>query len=305
MSAAPPTGATGIAGWRGVAVLAAWTAGLLVVVRLLLAARSRSLAVPLTSLDELPAWVSETPPTDMAVEVLRLGAIAAAVYLLAVTVLATAARLLRLRVAAELVDNISPGAVRRVVARGSGLGLAVGGIVGGLPAPSLPPPSAVATTATATTAPPPTADREGRSTATMARVPDAPTAGAAPGSATMVRLGADAADPGTTTVPPVEPRVGERPHPGGRDPAVPPLAPPPTPPPPAVDPGTWVVEPGDSFWSIALEVTAAADGSPADERTVTRCWQRLVEVNRSRLADRGNPDLLVPGQRLAVPPPGG
>lgn len=303
MSAAPPTGATGTAGWRGVAVLAAWTAGLVIAVRSLLAARSRSPAVPLTSLDDLPAWVSETPPTDMAVEVLRLGAIAAAVYLLAVTVLATAARLLRLRVAAQLVDSISPGAVRRVVARGSGLGLAVGGIVGGLPAPSLPAPSAVATIATATTAPPPTADREGRSTATMARVPDAPTAGAAPGSANMVRLGADAADPGATTVPPVEPPVGEPLQPGGRDPAV--LPPPATPPPPAIDPETWVVEPGDSFWSIALEVTAATDGSPADERTITRCWQRLVEINRSRLADPANPDLLVPGQRLAVPPPGG
>ena len=33
---------------------------------------------------------------------------------------------------------------------------------------------------------------------------------------------------------------------------------------PAIDPTAWVVEPGDSFWSIAVDVTAASDGAPAD-----------------------------------------
>ena len=311
----PAAGSTGTAGWRSALGLAAWTAGLVVVTRLLLAAGATSLAVPLTSFDELSAWASETPPADMAMGGLRLAAIAGAVYLLAVTVLATLARLFRLRAAAVLVDSISPRAVRRLVTGGSGIGLVVGGIVGVLPTPTLPaPPASTATaTPTAPTVPPPPAVPEPPPTATMSRLADAsgppagdplprvavagdaptdaPTGdpnggGPAPGSATMTRLGEPA------------------PVAGARDPAGP-VAPPGAPPPPAIDPTAWVVEQADSFWSIAAEVTAAPDGSPADERTVTRYWHALIEANRSRLPDPANPDLLVPGQRLTVPPPAG
>jgi nucleoid-associated protein YgaU len=120
-----------------------------------------------------------------------------------------------------------------------------------------------------------------------------------PGSATMTPLGGPA--PGSATMT----RLGEpAPVAGARDPAGP-VAPPGAPPPPAIDPTAWVVEQADSFWSIAAEVTAAPDGSPADERTVTRYWHALIEANRSRLPDPANPDLLVPGQRLTVPPPAG
>jgi nucleoid-associated protein YgaU len=314
---APAAGSTGTAGWRSALGLAAWTAGLVVVTRLLLAAGATSLAVPLTSFDELSAWASETPPADMAMGVLRLAAIAGAVYLLAVTVLATLARLFRLRAAAVLVDSISPRAVRRLVTGGSGIGLVVGGIVGVLPTPTLPaPPASTATaTPTAPTVPPPPAVPEPPPPAPMSRLADAsgppagePTPGSAtmtplgeptPGSATMTPLGGPA--PGSATMT----RLGEpAPVAGARDPAGP-VAPPGAPPPPAIDPTAWVVEQADSFWSIAAEVTAAPDGSPADERTVTRYWHALIEANRSRLPDPANPDLLVPGQRLTVPPPAG
>jgi nucleoid-associated protein YgaU len=60
----------------------------------------------------------------------------------------------------------------------------------------------------------------------------------------------------------------------------------------------WVVEPGDSFWSIAEDVVGSGD-----ERAAGRYWRALIEANRSRLVDPGNPDLLVPGQELVVPPP--
>ena len=338
---APAAGSTGTAGWRSALGLAAWTAGLVVVTRLLLAAGATSLAVPLTSFDELSAWVSETPPANIAMGVLRLAAIAGAVYLLAVTVLATLARLFRLRAAAVLVDSISPRAMRRLVTGGSGIGLVVGGIVGVLPTPTLPaPPASTATaTPTAPTVPPPPAVPEPPPTATMSRLADAsrPPAGdplprvavagdaptdsptgdpngggpprgsaamtgpaePAPGSATMTRHGGPA--PGSATMT----RLGEpAPVAGARDPAGP-VAPPGAPPPPAIDPTAWVVEQADSFWSIAAEVTAAPDGSPADERTVTRYWHALIEANRSRLPDPANPDLLVPGQHLTVPPPAG
>jgi hypothetical protein len=38
------------------------------------------------------------------------------------------------------------------------------------------------------------------------------------------------------------------------------------------------------------------------QRTVTRYWRALVDANRAHLVDPGNPDLLVPGQQLALPP---
>jgi hypothetical protein len=35
---------------------------------------------------------------------------------------------------------------------------------------------------------------------------------------------------------------------------------------------------------------------------VGRYWRRLIDTNRDRLVDPGNPDLLVPGQELVLPP---
>jgi nucleoid-associated protein YgaU len=71
---------------------------------------------------------------------------------------------------------------------------------------------------------------------------------------------------------------------------------------PEIDPTSWVVEPGDSLWSIAEEVVTPPGGPAPGERVVSRYWRRLVEANRAQLVDPGNADLLVPGQRLVVPP---
>jgi hypothetical protein len=72
---------------------------------------------------------------------------------------------------------------------------------------------------------------------------------------------------------------------------------------PLPQPGnTWVVGPGDSFWSIAEDVLASDGDSPPGERDVGRYWRRLIDANRDRLVDAGNPDLLLPGQELVLPP---
>ena len=39
-----------------------------------------------------------------------------------------------------------------------------------------------------------------------------------------------------------------------------------------------------------------------DEAAVARYWESLVELNRSRLADPGNADLLFAGQVMLLPP---
>lgn len=64
---------------------------------------------------------------------------------------------------------------------------------------------------------------------------------------------------------------------------------------------TVVVEPGMSFWSIAAEALADA-GHPSDDASVGRYWRRLIDANRGRLVVPDNPDLLLPGQVLLLPP---
>lgn len=63
----------------------------------------------------------------------------------------------------------------------------------------------------------------------------------------------------------------------------------------AVGSRTWTIRPGDSFWSIAEEVT---QGSAAGAY-----WSRLVQANRDRLVEPDDPDLLFPGQSVVLPPP--
>jgi nucleoid-associated protein YgaU len=65
----------------------------------------------------------------------------------------------------------------------------------------------------------------------------------------------------------------------------------------------WTVAAGDSFWSIAEEVLTDIAGREPTDQAIRRYWLQLIETNRRRLADPANPDLLIPGQRLALPDP--
>jgi len=64
-----------------------------------------------------------------------------------------------------------------------------------------------------------------------------------------------------------------------------------------------VVEAGDSFWSLALDVVTEARREAPDEREVADYWERLIAANLGRLVDAANPDLLFPGQTLLLPAP--
>ncbi len=64
---------------------------------------------------------------------------------------------------------------------------------------------------------------------------------------------------------------------------------------------TYVVKPGDHFWTIAERVLAQSWGRAVTEDEIMPFWQQLVEVNRSGLIDPGNPDLILPGQALTIP----
>ena len=64
---------------------------------------------------------------------------------------------------------------------------------------------------------------------------------------------------------------------------------------------TWTVKTGDSFWRIAQEKINERVGHFATEAEVAPYWLRIISANAAELVDPGNPDLLTPGQVLALP----
>jgi nucleoid-associated protein YgaU len=61
------------------------------------------------------------------------------------------------------------------------------------------------------------------------------------------------------------------------------------------------VRPGDHLWGIATDRVQLALGTEPAPREVHPYWSALIEVNRDRLLDPDDPDLLVPGQELVLP----
>lgn len=101
------------------------------------------------------------------------------------------------------------------------------------------------------------------------------------GTATMVPTAspvAEATDPPVAPDPPVEPVAGRH-----------------------VQPTTWRVEEGDSFWSIAVELLGDRWQREPTDREVGPYWRALVAANQDRLVVRGEPDLVLPGQVFELP----
>ena len=84
-------------------------------------------------------------------------------------------------------------------------------------------------------------------------------------------------------------------------PAPPLPAPAPTPAAEPAPPAAWTVRPGDHLWSIATRSLTDRLGRPPSAQEVLPHWQRLVELNRDRLRDPSNPDLIYPGDDVLLP----
>jgi nucleoid-associated protein YgaU len=250
--------------WR----LLAWTATLAIGLRALHALGAGTMSIPMTSGQELSAWLDRTPPEVMALALVRLVALAAGWYLSACTLaLALTRPFGRTRVTAA-VARATPGVLGRLVSGGGSLGLAAGTLLGALPSLGVVPAPLAPMPAAASASDP--LQNPGPETATMTRgAQDAPTAA-------MTRLPAE------------QPLARPAPTPD-RSTA-------------AAFPSSWTVAAGDSFWLIAAQTVSPAKGEPSDDE-VLGYWRRLVEANTSLLLDPGNPDLLVPGQELLLPDP--
>lgn len=70
---------------------------------------------------------------------------------------------------------------------------------------------------------------------------------------------------------------------------------------PAAD--RWTVKPGECFWTIAEDVLAKHLGRSPTDAEIVPYWKRLIEANRSELAHRDNPDLILPAQVFVIPAP--
>jgi nucleoid-associated protein YgaU len=251
---------------------------------------SGPLAIPLTSLDDLRRWLDDSTAAILPAALLRLAALGLCAYLTLALLLALAAQLVDRRTggrALRAVRRLLPAALRSLLTGGAQCSLVAASAV---PLPAL-------------AAAPHLGDPGPTATMTRLDPGDLPTpAPAATPTATMTRLPAapPSSDGGpTTTVTTIAPTTAPTS-----------LAPVPNPPrasapaiPPGPDDETWTVTPGDTFWSIAEEALTDRRGSFPTQHEIVRYWRRIVATNQSRLAAPGNPDLLLPGQSLVLPPP--
>ena len=66
-------------------------------------------------------------------------------------------------------------------------------------------------------------------------------------------------------------------------------------------PASWTVRPGDHLWGIAESTLRDRLGRVPTNAEIEPYWRRLIDVNRSRLVDPTNPDLIFPTQVFDLP----
>lgn len=257
------------------------------------------------------SWVERVGPVAAAFSVVRLLAVGAWLYLVVVTTAGTALRLARAHTLVSVLDRLTPPALRRLLASTVGgitLAVSSGGASLAWTAPPDRTPTTVVAVGTSTGS---DALADSPLTLTMKRL--TPSDGPAASNGVDNSDGHDNSTGDQPSTPPVttgpNPTMTMRhlaPGEERRDAAQPATA--------------WTVAPGESFWSRAEAVVASSgptgnhpgENHPGEgkrhptERRPTDAdigsyWLRLIEANRSKLADAANPDLIFPGQVFVLP----
>lgn len=213
-------------------------------------------------LSDVPGWLGVTPTEDVLVAAVLLAARVVALWLLGSTALYLAASALRLRRLARAVGWTTLPAFRRLID-----GMVAGSVVAGTMIGT-----AIPATAEAPEAVP-------GHTYVPRPAGDGPAYTPIPAGS-----GKPAVAP-TTTVAVDEPRRLPASAPARTTGAV------------------HRVQPGEHLWGIASVHLAAASGRPADSLRagdIAPYWRRLVDANTGRLRS-GDPDLIHPGEDLALP----
>jgi hypothetical protein len=218
-----------------------------------------------------PQWWSEADPLVAVVALLRLLVVGLGWYLLVVTMLALAGHLARATALVRLAEVVTVRAVRDLIAGIVGLALvwpsaspAAGAVSSTSQVPDVRAPIAVQLTSTSADEPP--ADELPQLRRRGGRIPSERALTEEPVDLDDLRAteGAEGID------------VND-------------------------GPDVHVVVSGESFWSIA-ESRLVRAGQPTDDATVAAYWRCLVGANLDRLVVEGEPDLILPGQELIVPP---
>jgi hypothetical protein len=281
--------------------LVLWFASLVLGIALFHAMGSGPLSPPpLRDPSSWQAWAEAREPLTAVVAVLRLLVLALAWYLVGVTTIGMVSRLTRVARLVRIADALTVPAVRRLLHAALGLGLATAMVGAATPAAAPPSTSIVAAgddtrtlrqagdTSHPTTSEdevrPVRADHDEVGMADAGEVDDVWTIGAdREDDALPVPLQLLEADEPAGAMGEVRMRrVVEEP--------------------PDTTAG-YEVAAGDSLWTIAAHTLEAARGVPPTEAELHGYWRSLIEVNRVRLADPANPDLIFPGQSLVLPPP--
>ncbi len=275
-------GATSVA--RRWTPLLVWAASLVTAVALLLWLGQGRLDTPaVTAPAEWWHWAATGDPLTVVMGGLRVVALGLAWYLTGVTSISVIARRLRSAQLVRVADALSFGPIRTLAQQAVGVSLAAGVLVTAVPGVDAGHRGdTIAGGDVAVAAP---IEVEGVDTRAAApsglalREPAAPPVPAPSGAATSAPEVVDV--PLTAmTVPPGGPSSDEAVTARMRERRV---------------------EPGDHFWSIAATEVADHLGRPGSEDEVIDHWEVLVAANADRLVVRGNPDLLLPGQRLLLP----
>jgi nucleoid-associated protein YgaU len=291
--------------------LVLWLASLLAGIALFQTMGSGPLSPPpLGDPSSWQAWAHGREPLIAVVSVLRLLVLALAWYLVGVTTIGMVSRLTRVARLVRIADALTVPAVRRLLQGALGAGLATAMVGAAMPAaPPTPPTAAAASPDVAVSLRPPgdafhplTSDgaRSARADRDEVRM-------VAAGEIDEVRMAAagDAddvrtvgTDPGGTWTP-VPLQLLEGDAPAGAVGAVSMRR-------VVEDPldtaASYQVVAGDSLWTIAARTLEDVRGASPTDAELHGYWTSLIEVNRGRLADPDNPDLIFPGQPLVLPP---
>lgn len=201
-----------------------------------------TVGAPPLDIDGMRPWLDQHDSVALAFVIVRLAALCFAAYLLAVSAVSCAARLLALPRTMTVVEHMTLPVLHGLFAGTTAFGV--------IAVPVAAVPTASAATPVDTTAPQPTDD----------------------GQATM-HLIADPPEPLPSPAPTLA----------------------------ATHDNTWIVRPGESFWTIASEAVSDHLGDAADDRVIDAYWRRLIDANRDRLANPSDPDLLFADQELVLP----
>lgn len=265
-----------------------------VVAVLRVAGRDHLATPPLTSFDDLEAWLVDNGGLVAGFAVLRLVALLGAWYLVVVLALGGLAHRTRSRPVRRAVDLVTLPALRRLLMGAAGTGLAT---VVALPGAALP--GVIAPhDSTASASPPPaigermvlldqvdTADPGDSAAGGAEGAGDSGASETTDATATMRWLppdGDEAVVSGAAEVPP-------RPDPAGEVASGPSAT-------------SWALAPGEHLWSVAETHLAESWGRPATDAEITPYWTALVDLNRPGLPDPANPDLVYPGSVVELPP---